>query len=244
MKTQQTQSPSFHTTQLSPSQQLATTVRSVAFKDTSIRLEEAGRLTERYRQNMLPGSRKGGFFGRNIIEKILAQEDCFGIRAYFAAEENTASTLVLVGLDASYRELTKGVLGEDVLPCPPYCAAPNALNDNVPSYIKVRSSRHPMFTGDENHRITLAEAKRLVGNSRTSMTMRVVGADLSSDSLMSMLMQEECAGIRVYFGLHSTETPSLIFVGANAVGDDLLSGPIVTGLPVRPTSDPSFNGLG
>ena len=50
---------------------------------------------------------EGGVFGlgRNIIEKILAQPGCVGMRFHHALNENGQKTLVYVGMDANGNDL-------------------------------------------------------------------------------------------------------------------------------------------
>ncbi|MEX1139017.1 MAG: hypothetical protein WEB33_09685 [Bacteroidota bacterium] len=62
-----------------------------------------------------------GYMGRNIFEKILAQEGAVGIRIYNARLENGAPTYVIVGVDRNGNDLIGGIIGEDILPCPPAC---------------------------------------------------------------------------------------------------------------------------
>jgi hypothetical protein len=45
--------------------------------------------------------------GRNIIEKILAQPGCMGMRFYNALNEEGQKTLVYVGIDAQGKDLLK-----------------------------------------------------------------------------------------------------------------------------------------
>src|ERR1700722_12374944 len=52
---------------------------------------------------------EGGAFGlgRNIIEKILAQPGCVGLRFHHALNEKGQKTLVYVGMDANGNDLAK-----------------------------------------------------------------------------------------------------------------------------------------
>ena len=68
---------------------------------------------------------KGGAFHRAIIDKILAQKNCAGMRIYFAKLDNNMPTLVIVGIDKDGHDLTTGPIGETVMPCPPFCGALN-----------------------------------------------------------------------------------------------------------------------
>ncbi len=62
-----------------------------------------------------------GYMGRNIFEKILAQEKCVGIRIYKAKLGDGASTFVIIGVNGDGKDMEFGVVGEDIVPCPPIC---------------------------------------------------------------------------------------------------------------------------
>jgi hypothetical protein len=77
---------------------------------------------------------KGHFFGRDIINKILGQPGCMGIRIYHAINDNAEKTLVLIGADDRGKDMWpsdssgKGKLkgggntvGDQAVPCPPNC---------------------------------------------------------------------------------------------------------------------------
>ncbi|GHN02011.1 hypothetical protein WSM22_35000 [Cytophagales bacterium WSM2-2] len=76
------------------------------------------------------------FFGRDIIERILAQDKCIGIRIYYGLDDKQQKQLLLVGacadgsniwpktVNANIIALTDddgGVIGDASMPCPPYC---------------------------------------------------------------------------------------------------------------------------
>jgi len=55
-----------------------------------------------------PGENRGYYqIGRNIIDKILAQPGCVGMRFYYGLNEAGQKTLVYVGLDAEGKEILK-----------------------------------------------------------------------------------------------------------------------------------------
>jgi hypothetical protein len=54
-----------------------------------------------------PNENPGYHLGRNIIEKILAQPGCAGIRFYYGLNEEGQKTLVYVGMDADGKDLVK-----------------------------------------------------------------------------------------------------------------------------------------
>src|SRR5580692_1782666 len=54
-----------------------------------------------------PGENRGYHLGRNIIEHILAQPGCVGMRFYYGLNEDGIKTLVYVGIDAEGKDLVK-----------------------------------------------------------------------------------------------------------------------------------------
>ncbi len=90
-------------------------------EDHSITLDEATNLTRNYRNKARKDAIRAGFFGKEILQKILDQKNCVGIRIYYGEANDGKSQLVLVGSDAQEKDLTGGVLAEKMLPCPPYC---------------------------------------------------------------------------------------------------------------------------
>ena len=92
-----------------------------------VTLEAATHYIQNFKNNPVAPTTKGGYFGRNIFDKILAQPGTVGIRYYYAAKDDGTPTLVLVGVDSTGSDLVQGVIGEVVYPCPPYCSSSNAL---------------------------------------------------------------------------------------------------------------------
>jgi hypothetical protein len=94
----------------------------------SITLDQAAKLVQNFKDFPRVPTIKGGYFGRNIFDKILAQPGCIGVRYYYAQKDDGTPTLVLVGVDGSGNDITIGILGEYSFPCPPYCGSPDQLN--------------------------------------------------------------------------------------------------------------------
>ena len=90
-------------------------------RDHHIDVERATQMTTRFRKQAGPGAVKGLMTDRAIIDEILAQPGCAGIRMYFALEADNSPTLVVVGVDANGLDLYHGVMAEDHYPCPPFC---------------------------------------------------------------------------------------------------------------------------
>ena len=76
----------------------------------------------------LPGlPERGGHFPREVIDRILAQPGCSGLRFYYGMKPDGSMTLVFVGIDSDERDMADGVLATDHFPCPPFCDATSAL---------------------------------------------------------------------------------------------------------------------
>lgn len=88
-----------------------------------ITLDQAVKLVQNYQTSPRIPSIKGGYFGRNIFDKILSQSGCVGVRFYYAQKDDGAATVVLVGVDNMSNDMTGGVLGDIIVPCPPFCGA-------------------------------------------------------------------------------------------------------------------------
>ena len=74
---------------------------------------------------------KGHFFGMDIIQKILNQPGCMGIRVYYALNEDMEKRVILLGAKADHSDMDPGN-GESVdgngntaanfsVDCPPIC---------------------------------------------------------------------------------------------------------------------------
>ena len=93
-----------------------------------ISLADASAMTKKFRQSVPDDSRKGGFFGRDAIEAILAQRDCVGIRYYHGINDRGEPVIILVGVTADENDMYTGLLAEIAEPCPDQCSTPNSLN--------------------------------------------------------------------------------------------------------------------
>jgi hypothetical protein len=91
-----------------------------------VSLAEAKQYIQNYRKNLQSQKTKspqiqGGAFEKGAIEKILAQPGCAQLRIYYGQKEDGNPNLVLVGVDTSGNDMTKGIFMEKVAPCPPWC---------------------------------------------------------------------------------------------------------------------------
>lgn len=96
----------------------------------TISLEEAKTLTANHRNSIKVGEPISYTVGANMINKIISQEGCKGLRIYRAKDELGVDQIVLVGVDASSRDMYMGVIVDRVLVCPPLCPSLSPLNSN------------------------------------------------------------------------------------------------------------------
>jgi hypothetical protein len=89
-----------------------------------ITLADAEKYIQNFRENPQTPKIHGGSFQRAIIDKILAQPDCDGIRIYYAQKEDSSSTFVLMGITEKGADMKKGTLADMIKPCPPFCGEP------------------------------------------------------------------------------------------------------------------------
>jgi len=92
----------------------------------AITLKQGAALTAEYRRKN-PGETIAHFFGREILQDLLNQEGCMGIRIYYGLDGDGNKELVLVGADANKNDLTD-LVADLSLPCPNMCSEENALN--------------------------------------------------------------------------------------------------------------------
>lgn len=91
-----------------------------------ISLAKGSELTSAYR-NLNPGETLGHFFGKEILNQILEQDGCMGIRIYYGLGEDNSKQLVLVGADEAQNDMTQ-LVADVSHPCPPLCSQANPLN--------------------------------------------------------------------------------------------------------------------
>lgn len=91
-----------------------------------ISLEEAALMTANYRSEN-PNSTIAHFFGKDILNQILEQSECVGIRVYYGMNEDGQKELVLVGVDSDENDILE-LIADLSMPCPKTCSTPNPLN--------------------------------------------------------------------------------------------------------------------
>ena len=92
----------------------------------AISLETGATYTKNYRDEN-PTGVQSAFYGRDLLEALLAQPGSMGIRVYYGLNEDGIQELVLVSADADENDnLNLNV--DKSIKCPPRCPTKNALN--------------------------------------------------------------------------------------------------------------------
>lgn len=94
----------------------------------SISLQEASALTANFRNGKPIETIIGHYYGKQAIQNILNQEDCVGIRIYYAQDTNNSPKLVIVGVKANQDDIYNGLIAEFGNACPNQCSIANPLN--------------------------------------------------------------------------------------------------------------------
>ena len=91
--------------------------------------ETAGQWTQKYREQN-PEKTLAHFFGYEILQKILKQDGCKGIRFYYGVDNDGQPQLLAVGANAEQNDQLDGecIVADDSSPEPPCSSIPNVLN--------------------------------------------------------------------------------------------------------------------
>lgn len=101
-----------------------------------------------------------------------------------------------------------------------------------------------MFTGHEDHEISLDDASAMTKRYRNQMnTGDIKGGFFSRDAILAILDQADCVGIRYYYGLDDRGKQTLILVGADTDENDLYTGSLMEFSIPCPTQCGSDNPL-
>ncbi|NHZ85277.1 MAG: hypothetical protein GWP19_05285 [Planctomycetia bacterium] len=92
-----------------------------------ITLQEAEKFTENYRKSEKAEAIKAEFIGKELVNEILSQEKCVGLRLYFGKNEKGNLNIVVVGANKDGNDLYNGVIADKLPPCPPYCGTDSPL---------------------------------------------------------------------------------------------------------------------
>lgn len=84
------------------------------------------------------------------------------------------------------------------------------------------------FDGNEGKKVTLQEAAEWTANYRKSVQSgETIAHFIGKNKLIELLEQENCLGVRIYYGLDENGEKNLVFVGADEDENDLVNGVIL-----------------
>jgi hypothetical protein len=77
-----------------------------------------------------------------------------------------------------------------------------------------------------NHFVSLNDASLMTKNYRQMLppTGGVLAHAIGKNAVLSILAQDTCVGLRVYYAINENGEKQLVFVGVNTFGDDLFEG--------------------
>jgi ABC-type dipeptide/oligopeptide/nickel transport system permease subunit len=96
-------------------------VNFAGYKNQSISFQEAKGLIKTYERIAASDAVIAQYFGKDIVDKILAQPGCVGVRMYYSKHANGKPGVIFVGVDKNGKDIISGVLAGPTIICPPYC---------------------------------------------------------------------------------------------------------------------------
>ncbi|OGT95200.1 MAG: hypothetical protein A2083_01050 [Gemmatimonadetes bacterium GWC2_71_9] len=117
-------------------------------RDHHIALEDAARMTRRFRLRVRDRA-KGGAFHADQVRELLEQPACVALRYYHALDEAKQYAMVLVGVNPVGADMTDGIVLEFSVPCPPFCGEFSELNSSSRAVAAAERQRVPVLAGLE-----------------------------------------------------------------------------------------------
>jgi len=102
----------------------------MAFNGTEgeiITLAEGAAMTAAWRRSNANGN--AVYYGKNVINQLLAQPGVVGIRFHFGLDSDGKNTLVLTGVDADENDILS-IVADKGRRCPIICGSRNVLNSD------------------------------------------------------------------------------------------------------------------
>jgi hypothetical protein len=107
-----------------PSMNQSVRAEQVSFaghKNQSISFQDSQGLLKSYERIAASDAVIAQYFGKDIVDKILAQPGCVGARMYYGKHANGKHRVIVVGVDKYGKDMVSGVLAMPTMCCPPYC---------------------------------------------------------------------------------------------------------------------------
>jgi hypothetical protein len=100
-----------------------------------------------------------------------------------------------------------------------------------------------MFTGKEEHKVSLKKARSMVKAYQKSKTKNEIKAVFfGKDAIGKILKQKNCVGMRVYYAKKTSGANTLVVIGVDKNCNDLTEGYIADyGFPCPPICGPDIS---
>ena len=96
-------------------------VNYAGYKNQSISFQEAKGLLKTSERIDASDAVIAQYFGKDIVDEILAQPGCVSVRMHYGKHENGKSGMMIMGVDKNGKDMVTGVLAMPIIICPPYC---------------------------------------------------------------------------------------------------------------------------
>jgi hypothetical protein len=185
-----------------------------------ITLDKATYLTEAYRNSVPQGSLLGGAFSRDILDRLLRQQKCVGLRIYNASNDDGSPTFLLVGVNSNNNDLFSRILAAQ--PAMRLTSLAERLTETNPAHTDDRHDDTDIgvsFISPEGALTSLAEASRLTRNFRESIHGTFTkGGFFGRNIFHKILSQPGCVGIHIYFARRDDGRLTFVLAGIDASG--------------------------
>ena len=96
-------------------------VNFAGHKNQSISFQEAKGLLKTSERIAASDAVIAQYFGKDLVDKILAQPGCVSVRMYYGKHANGKSGVIIIGVDKYGKDMVSGVLALPTMICPPLC---------------------------------------------------------------------------------------------------------------------------
>jgi hypothetical protein len=98
-------------------------ITSTSYKSPGISFQEAQDIIKTSQRIVASKIVIAQYFGKDIVDKILAQPGCVGVRMYYGKHANGKAGVIILGVDKYGKDISTGVLAMPSWLCPPYCGS-------------------------------------------------------------------------------------------------------------------------
>jgi hypothetical protein len=111
-------------------------------------------------------------------------------------------------------------------------------------YVQRSNARQQLYTGQEKHAITLDQAVKYIQNFKNNPAAPAIkGAYFGRNIFDKILSQSGCIGIRYYYAATDSGVATIVLVGVDSHGNDLVNGTLAEMSYPCPPYCPSPNAL-